>query len=112
AARRSRSRATRAGCEIARLGDRTAGITAGMVGRERVVPSILAAVGAVLAGVLVGSGFAGRSGGVVKAVAVQAVMPPAAHASASDPAAAQRASVDRRVAVALRGTPVARIARP
>jgi len=107
---------TRAGCDDRAIGRMHGGYTAGMFGRERVVPSILAAVGAVLAGVLVGSGFAGHSaGGVINAVAVQAVMPPAAPASIpdpSDPSAAKGASVGRRVAIALRGAPVAHVAAP
>ena len=114
--RRSRSHGTRAGCDDRAIGRLHGGYTAGMFGRERVVPSILAAVGAVLAGVLVGSGFAGHSaGGVINAVAVQAVMPPAAPASIpdpSDPSAAKGASVGRRVAIALRGAPVAHVAAP
>src|SRR5436305_6006661 len=80
-----------------------------MVARERVVPSVLAGAGAVLAGVLVGSGLADRSGGPIEAVVVQAVMPRfAVHPLVPDPAdpsAPKGASVGRRMAIAVRGAP-------
>src|SRR6185312_15866404 len=83
------------------------GYTRAMFARERVVPGVLAGVGAVLAGVLVGPGIGGKSGAAIEAVVVQAAMPGAAvHASLPDPAdrsAAEGAAVGRRMAIAVRG---------
>ena len=108
-ARLSRSRGTRAGSDERAVAARRAGYRAGMFGRERVLPGVLTAVAAVLAGVLVGSGLAGRSGGVIGAVAVQAVMPPGtAHASVTDradPSSAPGGPAGGRKAIAVRAAP-------
>jgi hypothetical protein len=67
-----------------------------MLGREQVLPSLLAAIVAVMAGVLVGTGIAGRSGAAIETVVDAAARPAAVRPAV---AAAPDRPVKREVVV-------------